>query len=699
MTLRRITGVALLSFSLSVPVLADTVCKFLTLTSANNAAEIATKLADFKDATIRATSPGTLFVCGPQTIVTEMTKAANQLAANKPQTPPQSEQHSVHLYYSRNASDIATAIDQVYPSVKVKAFGIDTLIFQTSDLAQEQNIHEIKRWIAILDAPKPEVSLNVWSVQLSSHELNGLIEPSNRVRLTVARFNQELQTSLERGWNYLNTLLPAAFSPVFKAYVIDNYRKGAPDYALGFGNGLNPLQPKLTHMLAFLSASNTPLSTATAFVNALEGPAVDATIGGDCELRDQRSPLSDLPLSDLPLFNCLREQLGTSLQPAHNALLRRAIADFLFQYKYSTESPHEFSPFDYSLSAQALDSQFDPLLVAFNRDVAAYLSRLQTNFLKEFKKSSKLVFSSGGVVSIRTIASIESEADTTTENSFLNTPPPLVQDFMKQLATAESSGGTSALLKTNLAGHAATALTAFLNSGKASTVSLGRSLNLKITPFSLPGAGAAELKLHMEVKDESAPQTLNADSSAKTDTTDRVSSQLLDTSVRVESLKLFDVSSFEAALSRGRQPIPLVPPFVDLPYIGSFVKLKRDPSVVYHKSFAIVSAVVVPTAADMLSGLRYQKDTDAPKDLRVRHATMLQHIVCEAQSINPMPPDRLANRLRRRESWDCPEGSSQVSSREREPGKLFLESTNGCQHSEHDSDQAGCIEAIGLADK
>jgi hypothetical protein len=632
MIFRRIAAAGMLLASFSLPLLADSACAFLTLRSANNAAEIASKLADFKEATVRATSPGTLFVCGSQAIVTEISKAASQLAVNKPETTPEFEQHSVHLYYSRNAAEIATAIDQVYPPVKVKALGTDTLIFQTSDEAQEQNIHEIKRWIAILDAPKPEVSLNVWSVQLSSHELNGIVEPANRVRLTVSRFNQELQNSLERAWNYLNDLAPTSFSPVFVGYVMNSHQKGAADYALGFGNGLQPLQPKLTHMLAFLSASHAPLATATAFVNALEGSAADGTIGGDCEARDQQSTAADLPL-----FNCLRQQLGSSLQPAHNALLRRAIADFLFQYKYSTQSPHEFSPFDYSLSAQALDSQFDPLLVAFNRDVAAYLSRLQSKFVQEFPKSSKLTFSSGGVVNIRTIASMESEADTTTQNSFLNTPPPLVQDFVKQLASAESSGGTSALLKSNLAGHAATALTAFLSAGKASTVSLGRSLNLKITPFSLPGAGAAELKLHMEVKDESAPQTLNADSSAKTDTTDRVSSQLLDTSVRVESLKLFDVSSFTADLSRGRQSIPLLPPFVDLPYIGSFVKLKRDPSVVYHKSFAIVSAVVVPTAADMLSGLRYQKDAEVPKDVRIRNLAMLNRIVCEAKGITPCP--------------------------------------------------------------
>ena len=215
-------------------------------------------------------------------------------------------------------------------------------------------------------------------------------------------------------------------------------------------------------------------------------------------------------------------------------------------------------------------------------------------------------------------------------NSFKNTPPPLVQDFVKQLGDVEKND-SSLLLKANLPTHAADALAAFLKSGQSSTVSLGRALNLKISPVSLQGASAAELKIHLESKDDGTPQVIAPDGSSKTDTTDRVSQQTIETNVRVDSLKLFEVSSFSAALSRGREPISLRPPFIELPYIGSFIHLKLSPSTVYHRSFAIVSAVVVPTSGDLLTGLRFvadpDQDTESLKKIRAFHARKLTCIV------------------------------------------------------------------------
>jgi hypothetical protein len=407
--------------------------------------------------------------------------------------------------------------------------------------------------------------------------------------------------------------------------VDQNFAALTTESSLKYGEAFNPLQPNLTHMLGLIAAASDAKGLAMKFVDAMDSnPAAGP---GYCEQQDSAAT------TDKPVFHCLRKQLELSYEPERLALLRRALADFLFQYKFSNVYPHDFDDYDFSHSSQALDAQFDPLLVAFNRDVAVYLTRLQNKVLKLQKDNEgrwNVEFASSGIVNVRTISGVQAEADVTTENSFKNTPPPLLQDFMKQLATAEGSGGTTDLLKANLAGHAATALTAFLNSGKTSTVSLGRQLNLKITPFSLPGAGAAELQTHFEVKDSAVPATSDAPSGAPTETTDRVSSQLLDTTVRVESLKLFQVSSFSAEMSRARQPIPLLPPFVDLPYIGSFVKLKRGPSVVYHQTFAVVSAVVVPTAADLLNGLRFQMPDKPDTVTKISHRDRLRKIVCEA---------------------------------------------------------------------
>jgi hypothetical protein len=52
--------------------------------------------------------------------------------------------------------------------------------------------------------------------------------------------------------------------------------------------------------------------------------------------------------------------------------------------------------------------------------------------------------------------------------------------------------------------------------------------------------------------------------------TSRVANHDTTTRVRVDSIKLFEVSSFSAIVERSRSRLPLLPPFVEIPYIGTF---------------------------------------------------------------------------------------------------------------------------------
>lgn len=577
----------------------------------------------------------------------------------------------IRLFYNRDAATIAKVLDGAY-GLSVQAVGSDTLVFRSTDPKQEESIRELKRWVALLDVPRPELTLNVWSVQLSSKNLQELNREASQVETVVSRYNQRLHDSLERAWKYLTDArnVPGFYDTYFSDYIgrrmepeTTTYRPSELDlpacnkdrYCLGFGEAFRPLRPALTHMLGVLAAAAEP-SVADQFVNCLEGvsacqssertlerrstlavtPAKHASrdrrsdSSNDCESRDHDALVSDSDSG--PSFTCFGLQLRESLEPRRKALLRVALADFLFQYKFATEHPHDFDVYDYSTSAQSLDSQFDPLLVAFNRDVAVFMKHLQEEIVPTQGKLNGIEFASTGTVTVRTISGTDSESDTTTQNAFNTTPPPLLQDFVKNLGDAEKN--TPTLATANLSTHAAEALTAFLNSGKSGTVSIGRALNLKMSPVSLPGASAAELKIHLESKDDGTAQSIASDGSTTADTTDRVSLQTIDTSVRVDSLRLFDVSSFSAALSHGRKPIPLLPPFVDLPYIGSFVHLKLRPSTVYHRTFAIVSAVVLPTAADMLSGLRFKRDTSGT-DLQLVRRFHERKLACIVSLTNP----------------------------------------------------------------
>ena len=360
----------------------------------------------------------------------------------------------------------------------------------------------------------------------------------------------------------------------------------------------------------------------------------------------------------VPAFYCFRRELTEALEtPARRALLRTAMADFLFQYKFSLQYSHVLEPFEYAASAQVLDAQLNPLLSAFNRDMAAYLQSLQAAILPDkhghlsfpliSKNGGDIKFLSNGIVTLRTISGTDSGVDSATQNAFRETPPPLAQEFFKNLTEAEKS--TPGLVSANLAPHAAAALTAFLNSGQSPTIRLGRELNLKVTPTSLQGASSAELKVQVEAKDDGHPKRIRPDGTSQdgADTTNQVANHTIDTNVRVDSLGLFEISTLSAELSLAREPIPLLPPFVELPYIRSFLQLKLSPGKVYHRSFVILSAAILPTAADLLNGMRFEHDLlnnksitlasndqqdETGKEVRDRHRNILY---CIAQEANP----------------------------------------------------------------
>ena len=59
-------------------------------------------------------------------------------------------------------------------------------------------------------------------------------------------------------------------------------------------------------------------------------------------------------------------------------------------------------------------------------------------------------------------------------------------------------------------------------------------------------------------------------------------------------------------LSRSR--FPLLPPLVEIPYIGTVAGIPIPGAKEYHTGTAVLSAMVVPTAADIAYGIRFLHD-------------------------------------------------------------------------------------------
>ena len=299
------------------------------------------------------------------------------------------------------------------------------------------------------------------------------------------------------------------------------------------------------------------------------------------------------------------------------ALARAALADFLFNYKNSQQYPSEFSTYDLAMSADTFNTALGPFTDAFNRDVASYQEYLNNvvSMAEDCKPNRNVTFTNSGLVSVRTVSSNTTKVSSTTQ-SFLDASSfPDLATLAGNIAGAKSGSGVLA----NLTPIEAQALTGALKSFQSSQAQIGRAINLKVTPRSLSGASSAEMDVTLNIDEQGTPTRYTGTSSDKFNLS-RVATHDTVTHIRVDSLKLFEVSAVSAKLTLSRPPIPLVLPGVELPYIGSIVGLPRKPAQEYHSSVAIMSAIVVPTAADLASGLRFVDDriVVAPPDLCLR---------------------------------------------------------------------------------
>jgi hypothetical protein len=637
-----------------------------TITLAGNAEAVEQKLNNVAAISAKALNSNALLLCAAASKYAAARQAVSVVAGES----QRSESKQVRLFFHRDASGLATALDKAIGGIGVSQGGPDLLVFKSSgEPGDEVSIRSLKRLITIIDAPRPEITLNAWSVRISSGERESVNAVANTVHETVYSYNRELQEALRRAWLFLSIERNKQdrWAKYFSTYVIDKHDRsstGLPcqrsdgtgeryKYCLGYEDAFSEvMQPSITNMIGILAGLEGP--KLDALVNNLEGRAEGTVIDPSqdpCNSRDEHDYADPARRTGrTPRFYCFREQLQTSLKPKSLELarIRAAMADFLFQYKFSIEYSDDFEAYDYARSAQLLDVELDPLLVAFNHDLVVYLKALQSDLRCHprgrssspprncFDAAKDAGYGDSGIVTIRTISGTDSSVSATTQSAFKTTPPPLVQDFLTQLQNTPSA--IPSVISKNLPPNGAEALVAFLNSGKAATVNLGRDLNLTATPYTLPGASAAELKITLENKDDAnGPTKVTPDGKNVADTANRVGLHALTTNVRVDSLKLFEVSTLSVELSRGRDPIPLIPPLVELPYIPPLLKYPLKPSRAYHQSFAIVSATILPTAADMVNGLRYSRDRgdaladpakhEFAKTIRDFHGQMLKCIV------------------------------------------------------------------------
>jgi len=357
-------------------------------------------------------------------------------------------------------------------------------------------------------------------------------------------------------------------------------------------------------------------------------------------------------LAEVRLADVAIEAKAVDYRNDRVGLLRAAIADFLFNYKISQEYPKEFTPYNLQHSAQELNAELNPLVVSFNQDVAACSRHLsdrleagapnQTSFAQLWRNQKS--FLSDGIITVRGIGGDQSMVDTQTQNFFKVTQPKSLSDILNAVTGqgAGASSSTTAVMSALQAGALTPA--AALSALAAITpttmqAQIGRQLTFTVTPYTLPGASSAELAVSL-IAGDSAPPALYQSGAATslTDPLSHIAKFNVSTRVRVESVKMFDLSSFSALVQRPRNKVPLLPPLIELPWVGSFARLPLPGAKQYHRSTAIVSAVIVPTATDLAYGLEFTPDRQVtprlPEDGPTGETYQLRSVISLSQFKN-----------------------------------------------------------------
>jgi hypothetical protein len=552
----------------------------------------------------------------------------------------------------------AVGNDAILLSAAIPENSINT----TSQDRTRKALQQGKRITAQLDQPHAQVSLYAWSLQLSDKEQtkakacpkNVKDDRENRLQIINsigALFNELVSSSVGAGWGYLRGLVqskPGNFDPIFAGYLRGRVRvtQGRGDfstnvtyccasepnvpppslkYGLGFDNLFSDLSPNLMNMLLVVSATSNPADTANCLIDRIEGTtaAPSGTCYGKpkavqdktkwhnaCQASDQDGYVPDAEGHEHFQMECTRDLLNSLFRAKDGETnpglgrFRATVADFLFQYKTMTEYPDEFDPYLEPYSASKLDAQLVEFVDAFESDLAVLNFTLRDRVAEALKTASKEgeSYDYSGIVSIKVVAGQEALVESKAQNYFPATPPSTLADFAKALSTAESS--EPAILTGNLPANAATLALAGLAqlTPPKQTVSIGRELDMTVTPYTLSAANGAELDIDITAKDNGASVVAANSTGGGTppdDLASRIAAHHVKSHVRLQSLKLFELSSLDSTLARSKEPWKPFDPYLELPIVGDLVRRPRHPDVIRQRGVVFISAVVVPTAADL----------------------------------------------------------------------------------------------------
>lgn len=237
----------------------------------------------------------------------QLQKLIDGLAISTVASAPAVQSVAMRLYYDRDAASVATAVQSAFSQLKVSAVSMNPantykdaiILADPTGAASAKTLDQARRMIAHLDEPRAQLTVNAWSLQLSSDRQENTSELVPQARRLASGYNDALEAAVMRGWSYINQVdAGIQFDPLFSEYLcgFSTYGKASgaagmktaaagrcatietqrtpesePHYALGYGTLFDGSAPDLIQMMILVMATTNPGKTIETALNKMEG--------------------------------------------------------------------------------------------------------------------------------------------------------------------------------------------------------------------------------------------------------------------------------------------------------------------------------------------------------------------------------------------------------------------------------------------
>jgi hypothetical protein len=502
-----------------------------------------------------------------------------------------------------NVDTLVTALDSVYGPLSVQRAGLGRLMLHGSG----RQVLAIKRFLSLLDAPWPQVQMNVWAVQVSgapadvSARMRGIGDQIGAVRDEIADVQRSLARIVVRQDDPADAEHWKRLEPVFAMANIELSEKRS--LSLNESLLLLTLHPRRAQKVKDLR--DYVRNHCAEWTRAL-GPEPAAARKHGCED------------ADFVPFRRLADLLAGEYDVDLESFLEFGQAAYCFtdkaRWPYRPDAPRRLmrtgatvdrilkSVMD-AFAADMNDLFFDPLLDRIQRQGTGG------------RKSDGVAL----VGRTRIVVTSGLEAGLAPEMaSFVESgrPRPFGKELLDLAFPASRSGagaddltgGARALA--GLSGAQALGLAALLSSdAEPAYTKVAPGIALSVRPTVLPDGGAARVTVDARFGVASTPLDQSRQDIWRAAPPAGIAGDSVHTDAAVSAFDLFDISSFSVSVSHPRTPF-YIPILGRLPVIGPAFQIPRRDQETLFESLILVNTVILPRSIELQRF--YGRETDPP---------------------------------------------------------------------------------------